>query len=121
MATFAISIGGTVLPSNVVSLKRSDELLWSEGTGRSATTGQLAGSVVAQKQTWQVDWGPLTQAEYDRIRSAIGGGFRALRIELNGAVVANATVYRGTITGDFMGVFGGVAYYEGVSVDLIER
>lgn len=121
MATLVISVGGTTLPDNVTSLKRSDELLWSEGTGRSASDGQMVGSVVAGKQTWEVEWGPLTAAQYATVRSAVGGGFMALSITLNGASVASCTVYRGSIAGELMGVFGGVAYYTGVAVQLIER
>lgn len=121
MATLTVSVGGTVLPGDVTSLSRSDELLWSEGTGRAASSGTMTGSVVAKKQTWTLKWGPVTQAQYDAIRSAIGGGFVNLVIRLGSATLANATVYRGSIAADLLGVFGGTAYYGGLSVQLIER
>lgn len=122
MATqLSIIVGGTALPDNVTSIKRSDELLWSEGTGRSASTGQMSGSVVAQKQTWQLEWGPLTQDQYDTVRGAVGAGFASLAITIDDAAVASATVYRGNVTGTFLGTFGGEAWWDGVSVDLIER
>lgn len=121
MATFEIKVGGTALPPEVTSLQRSDELLWSEGTGRSASTGEMSGSVVAGKQTWTVSWGVLTAAQYAAVRSAIGGGFKPLSVKLDGATVADCTVYRGTVSGELMGVLGGVMYYRNVSVELVER
>lgn len=116
-----VKVGGTTLPGEVVELKRSDELLWSEGTGRAASTGKMAGSVVAQKQTYSLKWGVITDAQYASIRSAIGGGFLSLDVKVNGATLADCTVYRGNITAELLGVFGGTAYYKDASVELIER
>ena len=121
MAVISVKVGGAALPGNLVELKRSDELLWSEGTGRSASTGAMAGSVVAQKQTYTLTWGPITAAQYKSIRSACGPGFESLSIEVNGAELADCTVYRGNISGTLMGVHGGTAWYRDVSVELVER
>ena len=121
MASLTISVGGTTLPGDVTKLKRGDELLWSEGTGRAADSGQMTGSVVASKQTWEIGWGPITQAQYDTIRGAVTGGFLALSISLNSTSIASATVYRGSISGSVLGVFGGTTYWENVAVQLIER
>lgn len=115
-----IVVGGVEMPGGVVALKRSDELLWSEGTGRAATSGLMAGSVVAKKQTWSIQWGIVPKADYDRIK-AIPGGFVSLVVQSNGATLANITAYRSNVGGEFLGVFGGVAYWKGVTVDLIER
>lgn len=120
MASLSISLDGTALPGDVVTLKRSDELLWSEGTGRAASDGTMTGSVVAGKQTWEVAWGPVTAAQYAAIRSAASGGFMALSIALNNSTLAACTVYRGAVGGELMGVFGGVTYYRDVSLQLIE-
>ena len=118
---FQVTINSTVMPDDITDVSRSDELLWSEGTGRSATTGAMSGSVVAKKQTYTIQWGVITAAEYTTIRNAVGGGFMPLKIEVNGATLANITVYRGNISGSLLGVFGGVAYYKDVSVELVER
>ena len=121
MASLEIKFGGAALPDNVTELKRGDELLWSEGTGRSASTGEMAGSVVAEKQTWSVSWGPLTVAQYTTLRNALVGGFKALSIKLAGSTLANITAYRGTVSGELMGHIGSTTYYKGVSVEFVER
>lgn len=123
MAVLTITVGGTTLPGGVVELKRNDELLWSEGTGRAASSGQMVGSVVAQKQKYSIRWGVITEAQYSTIRSAIGAGFLSLAITINNASFASATVYRGTLAGEFLGVVGNtaVAYWKDVTVELIER
>ena len=122
MATIEVKVGGVSLPTaDLIALKRSDELLWSEGTGRSASTGAMAGSVVAEKQTWSLEWGPIASAQYAAIRNAVGGGFMTLSIKVDGVSAANTTVYRGGMSGSMSGVYGGVAYYSGVSVELVER
>ena len=120
MAIAKVSIGSTVLPDGIVSIKRGDELLWSEGTGRAAVSGLMVGSVIAQKMTFTVKWGVITQADYDAIRAAATGGFFNLRIELDGAVTTMAA-YRGSITAEHLGTFGGVGYWKGVTVDFVER
>lgn len=120
MATLTIKVGGTTLPGDVIALERGDELFWSEGTGRSATDGMMAGSVVAMKQTWKVAWGPITQAQYDAIRSAIGAGFLSLLIKVDSTTVTSCTIYRGAITGEMLGCFGGTIYWGNVTVELVE-
>jgi hypothetical protein len=116
-----VKVGGTTLPDGLVELKRGDELLWSEGTGRSASSGQMVGSVVAQKQTYTLRWGVITATQYAAIRSAIGSGYLSLLITVNSSTFANITVYRGTISGDLLGTFGGTAYWKDVTVELVER
>ena len=115
-----IIVAGTAMPEGVVALKRSDEMLWSEGTGRAATDGLMTGSVVAKKQTWNIQWGMLTKAQYDVVRS-IPVGFFQVSIESNGATLALISCYRGNVAGEFVGVHGGTAYWKDVTVDLIER
>lgn len=121
MAAIQITVGGTVLPTDeLVSLKRSDELLWSDGTGRSASTGTMCGSVVAQKLTYELRWGVITQAQYDSIRTIVGVGFRPLVVKVNDATVASANVYRSNIDADLLGVEGGTAFYKDATVTLVE-
>ena len=120
MAILRITVGGTVLPGGVVSIKRGDELLWSEGTGRSADSGVMVGSVVASKQTWTIKWGIISQTDYNAIRAAVPGGFLTISIEVDGAVTSFSG-YRGAITAEHIGTHGGVAYWKDLTIDLIER
>lgn len=121
MAVFEARVNGAALPGGVVSMKRGDELLWSESTGRSASTGAMTGSVVAKKQSYTLEWGVLTAAQYRSVRNAVGSDYAALEIEVNGAVAVSCTVYRGTVSGELLGVFGGTTYYKGVSIELVEK
>ena len=115
-----VTVGGVALPDGIVSVERGDQLLWSEGTGRSATTGEMVGSVVARKQTWAVRWGVVTQAEYDRIRAVPTGFFQVVVAE-GAATLASITCYRSEVTGQYLGAQGGVGHWKDVEVQLIER
>lgn len=122
MASVSVTVGGTSLPAGkITAIKRSDELLWSDGTGRAANSGLMTGTVVAKKQTYTLEFGPLTASEYATVRSVAGAGFVSLSITVGGATLASCTVYRGTITGELLGVLGGTTYYKGVQLELVER
>lgn len=121
MAGVTVKINNTTLPGEITALKRGDELLWSEGTGRSASSGLMVGSVVAKKQTYTVSWGILTAAQYDVIKNAVVGGFFNLVITVSGTTVCNISAYRGTITGELLSTVGSAAYWKGVQVELVER
>ena len=116
-----VTLNNVVLPAEIIELTRNDELLWSEGTGRSATTGAMAGSVVAKKQTYTIKWGVITRTQYTTIRDAADGGFIPLKIEINGSVFVNITVYRGAIPGTFLGTFGNTSYFKDVSLELVQK
>lgn len=121
MAAVEIRVGGALLPDGLVKMERGDELLWSEGTGRAASTGAMAGSIVARKRTLQLEWGPLTQEQYDALRAALdSSGFMAVTAKVNGAAVASGTFYRSNITGSLGAVAGGEAWWHEVSVQLVE-
>lgn len=115
-----VTAAGTVLPDGIVAIERGDEMLWSEGTGRSATTGLMVGSVVAKKQTWALRWGVVTQGDYDTIR-AIPAGFFALTVTSGGTTLASINAYRSNVSGQFVGNINGTGYWKDVEVQLIER
>lgn len=124
MASVVVKAGGTSLPGEVVSLARGDELLWSEGTGRSADSGKMAGSVVADKQTWTVGYGPMSNAAYASLRSALdASGFFTLSVKVAGTelVGSGKTFYRGAVSGELMGVYGGTTWWDKINVKLVER
>ena len=116
-----IRVGGTLLPGEVTGLKRGDELLWSEGTGRSASSGAMTGSVVAAKETWTVEWGVITAAQYNAIKAACGRGFKSLVITAGSTTLADVTAYRGAITGELLSVLSGTPYYKNVTAEFVER
>lgn len=122
MAAISITIGGTALPvGDLVSCRRSDELLWSDGTGRSASTGALCGSVVAEKFTYELRWGVIDQTTFNSIKSilpAAGSGTKSIVVKVNNVTVASSTIYRSNIESEM--VEGCAGYYKDVTVSLIE-
>lgn len=118
--SFSITVNGTALPSGVTKFTRGDELLWSEGTGRGASSGLLVGSIIAQKQTYSVEWGMLTHAEYTALRNAIPNGFFTLVATANGTTICNITAYRGAITENFLGTLT-TNYWRDVAVEFVQR
>ena len=113
-----IKANGVDLPSPV-EIGTSEEIIWSANTGRS-TTGLMVGDVVAEKRTLNIRWGILTAAEYDSIRSNLRSGFHPFTLTVDGAA-ATITAYRGAIAGTMLGTYGGVTYYNDVSVSVIQQ
>lgn len=110
-----IVVGGVELPSPV-AISIGDEIIWSSNTGRSAS-GLMTGDVIAQKQTYAIKWGILTQDEVNIIENKLTVGFFSVKI-LN--KVFNA--YRSTISKTILGTLSdGITYYSDVSVSLIEQ
>ena len=103
-----------------VEVRRGDELLWSEGTGRGASDGLLVGSVIAKKQTWTVRWGVIPWTDMATIRS-IPGGFFTFLAKDGTEVLASFTAYRSDIQSTLLGMFAGVRYWKDVEVQFTER
>lgn len=115
MASLTIKGNGVTLPSPV-SIQSNGELIWSENTGRSAS-GDLSGTALAEKQTFDITWGVLTQQEFETIRSALPKGFFPFQIGEQ-----TLTVYRGPLKGEQLGYIGdGIFYYRSASVSLIQK
>ena len=110
--------GSTALPSPV-SIQTSDEIIWSANTGRSAS-GLMLGDVIAEKQTFAIEWGVLTKAEKDLIKTTLEAGFHPFSITIDGTT-DTITSYRGTLVSNILGTFGGVTYYKDVSVTVIQQ
>ncbi len=110
--------GGVTLPSPV-SITAGNEIIWSSNTGRSAS-GKMIGDVIAEKTTFAVNWGVLTRAELESIRTALVSGFLTFSLIEDGTATT-VTAYRGTLSAVLLGSFGGVTYYKDATVSVIER
>lgn len=67
----------TELPSPV-ELKQSKEQIWSENTGRAqsgSNKAKMIGDSIAQKRTYQIKWGILTETELNTIQTKLTPGF----------------------------------------------
>lgn len=114
----------TILPSPV-SIKPSNELIWSENTGRAQSgtnKAQMIGDVIAEKDTYNIQWGIITQAEFATIKSKLTKGFFyfGLGTSLANAQASAIKVYRSNITGTLLPI-GNDVYYKDVAVDVIEQ
>lgn len=109
-----IIVNGVALASPV-SVSINDEIIWSSGTGRSAS-GLMSGDVVGNKRTFQISWGILTQTEYNAIRH-IPTGFSDVTI-----LGESMRGYRTTISGECIGTMSdGITYFNNVSTSFIEQ
>ena len=116
--SIVIKVGNTVLPSpDTISV--SGEIIWSANTGRSPT-GKMIGDVVAEKETFSITWGVLTKSEYNLIRNNLSAGFHPFTI-VDDSESHTITQYRGTLTAEILGSFGGVTYYNQAQVSVIQQ
>ena len=114
----------TELPSPV-DLKRSDEQIWSENTGRAQTgtnKAKMIGDVVATKRTYQIKWGVLTGTELTSIKNHLTTGFFyfAAATSSSSAQSNAAKFYRSEIQYDIIQA-GPNVYYKDVAVSVIEQ
>lgn len=116
-------VNGTTLASPS-KIKESREIIWSSSTGRSAKTGEMIGSVIANKITLDVEWTNITSAEYTALRSALSAGFFGpVKYQTSGGtdITTIASAYRGEFQAESKGYVGGTHYYSTVSVSIIEK
>lgn len=113
--------GMTELPSPV-SLKPSDEIIWSENTGRAqsgSNKAKMIGDVVDTKKTYTIQWGILTSAEMASIRSKLKAGFFWFGVGTTSANAQNNAIkaYRSNITAEAL--YDG--HYKDATVDVVEQ
>lgn len=116
--SISIKAGGVALPSPT-ELTAGSEIIWSANTGRTAS-GLMVGDVVAEKQTLAIRWGVLTKAELDAIRSKLTAGFYPVTLAIDRESVT-MNYYRGTLSYEILGTFGGTTYYRNAAVNIIQQ
>lgn len=119
MAAYPIIKAGSVVLPSPVEISTTEEIIWSENTGRS-TSGKMIGDVVAEKQTINIVWGVLTKAEYDLIKANLRSGFHDFSLII-GNETATITSYRSTLTAEILGGFSGKAYYKSANTSIIQQ
>ncbi len=118
MSAVVIKAGSVTLPSPD-TISTSEEIIWSANTGRSST-GKMIGDVIAEKITFAISWGVLTKSQRDLIRSNLQSGFHPFTIIEDGTPTT-IDAYRSNITAEILGTFGGVTYYKGMTVSIIQQ
>lgn len=119
MAREILKSGNVVLPAPV-SVSVNDELIWTSETGR-VMSGEMIGTVVAEKKTISLKWGVLRESEMNLIKSKLCTGFFPFTFRDDGAMLT-ITAYRGTLSKEQLGWLGdGIFYYKSASVDVVQR
>ena len=116
--------GMAVLPSPE-EIKPTFEMIWSENTGRAqsgANQAKMIGDVVAEKKTYAIKWGIITDSDMDTIKGKLTKGFFyfAVATNLTDAKTNATKFYRSEIAGDYLPV-GNTIYWKDVSVSVIEQ
>lgn len=106
-------------------LKPSLELIWSQDTGRAQTganKAKMIGDVIAEKKTYNIQWGMLDATEFAKVKSKLTSGFFYFGIGTTMALAKTdaSKFYRGNITYEIVPI-GNTLYYKGVTVDVIEQ
>lgn len=114
----------SLLPSPV-DVKPSEEIIWSENTGRAqsgANKARMIGDVVAEKTTYTIQWGMLTRTELNLIKSKLKAGFFWFGMGTTAASAEEhaSKFYRGNIVAELVQA-GGTTYYKNTEVTIIEQ
>lgn len=107
------------------SVKPSYELIWSENTGRAqsgANKAKMIGDVVAEKRTYEIQWGLISDADFNTIKSKLTKGFFyfAVATSLSSAKSNAQPFYRSEIAGNLKPI-GNTIYWRDVTVSVIEQ
>lgn len=116
--------GMTALPSPV-EVKQTNELIWSENTGRAQSgtnQAKMIGDVVAEKVTFAIKWGIITSAQMTTIKTNLPKGFFyfGMGTDLTSAKANAMKVYRSQIEYEVLPV-GSTIYYKDANVSVIEQ
>ena len=114
----------SILPSPV-SVNPTFEQIWSENTGRAqsgANQAKMIGDTVAEKTTYAIKWGVITNAEMSSIKTKLPRGFFYFGVGTTLTEAKNSAkkFYRSEIAGDYLPI-GNVIYWKDVTVSVIEQ
>lgn len=113
-----------VLPSPT-DLQPSFEIIWDQNTGRAQSgenQAKMIGSAVAEKKTYTIKWGVITNSEMNTIKSKLTKGFFYFGVgtSLSSAKSDASKYYRSEIQGDYLPI-GNTIYWKNVQVSVIEQ
>ena len=114
----------TKLPSPV-SVTPSNEIIWSENTGRAqsgSNKAKMIGDVVDEKETYVIHWGILTETEMALIKQKLKAGFFYFGMGTSSSAAQSSAkkFYRSNITSEILNV-GSAVYYKDAEVSVIEQ
>lgn len=118
MAKKILWSGSTTLPAPT-EISVNDEIIWSSNTGRTAS-GEMVGDVVTEKKDVSIKWGVLEDSEIKLIKKIMIAGFFPISFRDDG-VELTITTYRGTLTKEQLGWYGGTFFYKSASVSIVQK
>ena len=113
-----------ILPSPI-EVNPTFEMIWSENTGRAqsgSNKAKMIGDVVAEKKTYNIKWGVITDAEMTSIKNKLPKGFFYFGVGTSLANAKNGATryYRSEITGNYLPI-GNNIFWKDVTVSVIEQ
>ena len=107
----------------VGGMTRKAEKVWSKNTGRTASA-RMQGTIIAIKNTYSLEWPPLTQHDQELIESLVSDKtkpFRVLKMRRPDGSVLEMECYFGTPSFTEWELIGGQWRCTNGKVDAIER
>lgn len=121
--SYDLTFDGVAMPPPAKEgIHDSDELLWSSNAGRTAD-GTFVGDIIGEKQTLEITWNELTNAQFALIKSHISRvGHPFITVKYT-----DPTGARKTFTGYTDGAKGTIVLYTpdgriaGVTLSIVEK
>lgn len=107
--------GVRVRTPKVEGLKYTTNKMWSSNTGRLESSGEMAGTIVANKSKWEIEWPDMPIADYETIENLVSSttAFHTLKIVDAANVVHTTTVYFGDM--------GGTVAYNSITAAVVRE
>lgn len=93
--------GVRVRTPKVDGIKYTTNKMWSANTGRLESSGEMAGTIVATKRKWEIEWPDMPVADYKTIEDLVSNStaFHAMKIVDAADETHEITVYFGDMSG----------------------
>lgn len=117
-------VDGVALPTpKLEGVKITRNKIWSANTGRLESTGEMVGTIVAQKTKLEISWPPLSMEEIARIEAAVSSDipFHSLKFTDMAGVTRTLSVYFGDPEYTIYSYSEGVQRVNDAKVSAIEQ
>lgn len=92
--------GVLVRTPKIEGIKYTTNKMWSANTGRLESSGEMAGTIVATKGKWELEWPDMPVADYEVIEDLVSSttAFHTMKIVDAEDKVHEVTVYFGDMS-----------------------
>lgn len=115
--------GVQVRTPKVEGITYTTNKMWSANTGRLESSGELAGTIVATKGKWEIEWPDMPVADYETIENLVSSttAFHTLKIVDAAGATHTATVYFGDMSCTVAYASTKAAVIRNLAVSAIEK